>query len=342
VTLRPLTAQAVAELVGGRLVGPGEVALRQVRSLERAEADALAMCVGGRHVPALASSRAGAVLVPEVLEEGPGPRTRIVVADPARAMAIAAGALHPEANDGPAIHPTARIGLGTTIGDESRIDAYAIVGTTCRLGSRVRIGPHVVIADDVTIGDDVRLDAHVIVYGGAVLGDRVYCKAGAVIGGPGFGFVPGSTGHERIPQVGGCILGDDVDVGSHTAIDRGSLDDTVIGRGTKIDNLVQIAHNVRIGSDCLIMAGVGIAGSARIGDRVIIAGQAGVGDHRTIGDDARVAAQSGVSSDVAQGVTVSGFPIKPHREFLRAMAATYRLAPHVQALEALAEEREDA
>lgn len=338
-----LTAQAVADLVGGRLYGHGDLLLRRLRSLERADADALTLCISPRYIEALATSRAGAVLLPEGLRESNGPVTRIVVEDPARALAEVARVLYPVGGGAPSIDPTARVGHGTTIGTTPHIGAYAVIGEQVRLGERVVIGPHVVIEPGVIIGDDVRIDARAVIHRGSVLGHRVWCKAGAVIGGAGFGFASGPEGHRRSPQVGGCILEDDVEVGSSSCVDRGSLDDTVIGMGTKIDNLVHIGHNVRIGSHCLVMMGVGVSGSTRIGDRVVLAGQAGIVGHLTIGDNARIGAQAGVISSVAAGAAVSGYPARPHREFLRAMAALYRLTPHVEALEALvaAEEQDD-
>ncbi|MEP6590745.1 MAG: UDP-3-O-(3-hydroxymyristoyl)glucosamine N-acyltransferase [Gemmatimonadota bacterium] len=337
-----LTAQAVADLVGGRLSGPGDVALRRCRSLETAEPDALAMATGGRWAAALAATHAGAVLVPAALEGGPGPATRIIVRDPARAMVVAAGFLHPEPGLGPHVATTVRFGAGTVPPVDASIGAYVVLGAGVVLGARVRLGAHVVIEDGVVLGDDVRLDAHVVVHHGSRLGDRVWCKAGAVIGGAGFGFVSDAAGHTRVPQVGGCILEDDVQVGSCSCIDRGSLDDTVIGQGSKLDNHVHVGHNVRMGHNCLLMAGVGVSGSTVLGHRVVMAGQSGVAGHLTLGDDVKVGAKSAVISSVEAGMSVSGYPARPHREFLKALAALYRLAPHHDALERLAAERRDA
>ena len=210
-----------------------------------------------------------------------------------------------------------------------------MIGEDAVIGARVRLGPHVVIGDGACLGDDVRLDAQVTVYDGAVLGSRVWCKASVVIGGAGYGFVSDASGHQRVPQVGGCILEDDVEVGSCSCIDRGSLDDTVIGRGTKIDNHVHVAHNVRMGENCLLIAGVDIAGSTQIGNRVVLAGQSGISGHLVLGDDVIVGGKSGVIANVPSGTSVSGYPARPHREFLRAQAALYRLAPYAHALEAL-------
>jgi len=303
----------------------------------------LAICLGPKYLPAMAVTRAGAVLLPEALLDSAGPATRIIVADPAKAVASAARLLHPANITAPQLDPSARIGTGTTFGESPRVGAFAVIGRDVRIGDRVQIGPHVVIEDGVVLGDDVRIDTGAVIHAHAVLGARVWCKARSIIAGEGFGFHSDAAGHRRTPQVGGCILEDDVEIGSGSCVDRGSLDDTVIGRGTKIDNLVHVGHNVRLGEHCLVMAGAGVSGSVIVGDRVILAGQAGIAGHLTIGDGARVGAQAGVISDVAAGASVSGYPARPHREFLRAVAALYRLTPHVDALEALAaaEEQDD-
>lgn len=330
-----LSAQAVAELVGGRLSGPGAAILRRVRSLKQAGAGDLSLCTGSRYAEALAGCHATAVLVPESLVDCPGPPTRIVVSDPARAMALVSRTLHPEPPHAPGIEATARIGHGTSFGEGAEIGAYVVIGANVTIGERVRLSPHVVIGDGTCLGDDVRLDAHVTLYEGVVLGSRVWCKAGSVIGGAGYGFASDASGHRRVPQVGGCILEDDVEIGSCSCVDRGSLDDTVIGRGSKLDNHVHVAHNVHLGSHCLLVAGAAIAGSSHLGNRVVLAGQSGVSGHLTLGDDVKVGGKAAVFANVASGMSVSGYPARPHREFLRALAALYRLAPHVQALEAL-------
>ncbi len=336
-----MTAQAVADLVGGRLSGPGEIILRRVRSLERAEPDALAMCTGGKYAAALSATSAGAVLVTEAFAETPGPATRIVVSDPARAMFVATTAFYPDAVHAPGIAATARIGRNSMLGPGAHVGEFAAIGDNVQIGARARIGSHVVIGDDVTIGDDVRLDAHVTIYADACLGARVWCMASVTIGGPGFGYASDARGHQRIPHVGGCIIGDDVEMGSGCCIDRGSLDDTIIGTGTKLDNLVHIAHNVHLGSNCLVMACAGVAGSTHVGDRVILAGGVGVIDNLEIGDDARIGARSLLISNVPAGAAYSGHPARPHREYLRGVAAVYQLAPHSKTLEAIAKERED-
>lgn len=341
-TSEGLTAQAVADLVGGRLSGAGDLLLRRVRSLERAGPEELGVCSGGRWLAALATTRAGAVLISPDIADAPGPDTRIVVDDPMRAMAQVATALSNGKDPASGIDPTVRLGPGVQLGADCSIGAFSVIGANVTIGTAVEIGPLSVIESDVRIGDLSRLAARVVVHQGCQIGQRVEIKSGAVIGGQGFGFHSSAAGHQRVPQVGGCILEDDVAVGSGSCVDRGSLDDTVVGQGSKIDNLVHVAHNVRIGKHCLIMAGVGIAGSTRVGDGVVLAGQSGLAGHLEVGDGARIGGQAGVISSVPANAAYSGFPARPHREYLRAQAALYRLAAHVDALEALVRRDGDA
>jgi UDP-3-O-[3-hydroxymyristoyl] glucosamine N-acyltransferase len=340
VTAGSLTAQAVADLVGGRLLGDGAVRIHAVRPLDRAGPDALSLAVSSRYAADLGSSRAGAVLVPEELAgAASGSQTRIVVRDPYGALVRVLQALFPREAPSSGIDSTVRIGAGSSIGADVSIGPFVVLGRNVQLGARSRLAQHVSLGDGVVVGEDTIIGPGVVCHSGSRLGNRVVLKAGAVIGGDGFGYVWDGKGHARIPHVGGCILEDEVEVGSHTCIDRGSIDDTVVGRGTKLDNLVQVGHNVRIGERCLIMAGVGIAGSTRIGNDAILAGHVGVTDHLVIGDRARIAAKSAIFGDVPAGASFSGHPARPHRQFLRAQATMYRLAPVVDELERLATEQ---
>src|SRR5690606_23974405 len=209
-----LTAQAVSDLVGGRLLGAGDLLLRRVRSLETAGPEDLAICSGGRWLAALAATRAGAVLVAPEIAAAPGPAARVVIGEPMRALCLIAPSLGGEAASAPGIDPTARIGAGAVLGDGVRIDPYAVIGDGAVIGADSVIKSHVVVEADVRIGTAVRIDPGAVIHRGAVLGDRVYIKSRAVIGGPGFGFASDQNGHQRIPQVGGCILGDDVEIGA--------------------------------------------------------------------------------------------------------------------------------
>ena len=340
-TAPELTAQAVADLVGGRLLGDGGVVVRRVGPLDRSGSDTISFAVSGRYAKELRDTGAGIVLVPEALAAAPsGAAARVVVADSYRALVRVIGALFPAAEPTPGVDPTARLGPGSVLGTDVVIGPCVILGRDVRIGARSRLGEGVSLGDGVVVGDDTRLDARVVCYAGSRVGSRVVVKAGTVIGGDGFGYLPGPQGHLRIPHVGGCIIEDEVEIGSNSCVDRGSVDDTVIGRGTKIDNLVQVGHNVRIGERCLLMAGVGVAGSTRVGDGAILAGHVGITDHLRIGAGARVAAKSAVFGDVEPGISISGHPARPHRQFLRAQAALYRLVPIIDEVEHLVAERE--
>jgi len=267
-----------------------------------------------------------------------GPTTRIIVTDPATALGQAAGAFAPAPPAPTGIDPTARIGPDVAVGSGGWIGPYAVLEQGVRLGARVRVGAAAFLGAGTVVGDDSEIGPHAVCYPGATLGERVVLKAGAVIGGPGFGYLPGPAGHGRVPHAGQCVLENDVEIGSGSCVDRGSFDDTVVGAGTKVDNLVQIGHNVRIGRRCLIMATSGIAGSCHIGDDVTIAGGVGIADHVRVGAGAVIGAKSVVfgPGQIEPGAAVTGYPARPHREFLRAHAALYRLAPLAARLERLA------
>ena len=335
---RSISAGEIAALTGGQLVGPAETTASSIAPLERAGPADLSFLASRRYLPYFQQTRAAIVLCkPEFAAEQGGPRCRVVVRDPHVALLAVIPMLYPEPVWEPGIHPTAVIGRGSTWEEPVAIAPYAVLGSGVRLGKNVRMGAGVVLGDGVQLGDEVLLYPHVVCYGGTRIGHRVIIHAGARLGSDGFGYVPGENGAlpRKIPQVGRCIIGDDVEIGANTTIDRGSVDDTVVGPGTKIDNLVQVGHNVRIGARCLIAACVGIAGSTHVGDDVFLAGQAGIADHVTIGRGARVTVQGGVIGNIPAGATVTGFPARDHREYFRAQAALYRLAKIVNDLEAL-------
>jgi len=335
---RTVTAQEIAALTGGRLVGPGDVRIAAVAPIDRAGPADLSFLASPKYLPYFERSRAAAVLCTEAFANRPGgPATRIVVPEAHTALLAVLPVLYPPAVWQPGVHASAVVGRGTTWTDPVAVGPYVVLGRDVRLGRGVRLGPGCVVGDGVTIGDDVELYPRVTVYGGTTIGHRVIVHAGAVLGSDGFGYVPDRRGAppRKIPQVGRCLIGDDVEIGANTTVDRGSVDDTVIGPGTKIDNLVQIAHNVHVGARCLIAAMVGIAGSTHVGDDVFLAGQVGLADHIRIGSRVRITVQGGAIGDIPDGATVSGYPARPHREFLRAQAALYRLSGIVDDLEAL-------
>lgn len=332
----PLTARALSELVGGRVTGNGDILLRAVGPLAGADGETLSLLSSSRYLPEFRTSSAGAVLLRPADEAEPlGPKLRIVVPDPQRAMADAVDAMFPAPAAPARVDPTARLGAGVRLGDGVQVGAYAWLGAGVTLGTRVSVGPGVVLEDGVSIGEETRLDANVVCYAGTRVGKRCVVKAGAVLGGSGFGYISDRSGHRRIRHVGGCVLEDDVDVGSNSCVDRGSIDDTIIGSGTRIDNVVHVGHNARIGPHCLLMGGVVVAGSVEMGRGVIVAGHAAIAGHLRLGDGSRIGAKSGVITDVPAGTDYTGFPARPHREFLRAQAATYRLSRIADELEAL-------
>lgn len=332
-----LTAGEIAALVGGVLVGDDQTTIAGVAPLDGAGPGDLSFLVTARYLNAFRDSAAGVVLLPpRFRDEAAGPNTRIVVDSPYLALSR----VLPKFDTTPpvpwGVHPTASVGPGSRWSGRLALGARAVIGRDVVLGADCVIGPHCTIGDGVRLGDGCRLDAHAGVEGGARLGHRVVLCAGARVGTPGFGYAESASGHDRIHHVGGCLVGDDVEIGANATVDRGGVADTVIGSGTKIDNLVQVAHNVRVGERCLIMAQVGLAGSTIVEDDAILAGQAGLAGHLTIGRGARVAAQSGVIGDVPPGAVVSGYPARSHRDVLRQAAALKRLTPLVTRLEQLA------
>jgi UDP-3-O-[3-hydroxymyristoyl] glucosamine N-acyltransferase len=331
-----LTAAAIADLVGGAVLGDRDARVRAVAPLDRAESDELSFLASGKYVPLFTRSRAGVVLLSRELAETPGgARARVVVGEPYEAMLRVLPTLYPESSAASGVHPTALLGRGVRLGRDVAIGAYAVLEEGASIGDRTSIGAHCVVGRGVTVGERCDIFPAVTLYGGTRLGARVRVHAGARIGSDGFGYVFHEGAHRKIPHVGRCIVEDDVEIGANTTIDRGSIDDTVIGAGTKIDNLVHVGHNVRIGRLCLLMAQVGISGSVRIGDGVILAGQAGIGGHLTIGDRSRIAGQAGVFGDVPPDETWSGYPARPHRESLRAQAALFRMAAILKRVERL-------
>ncbi|HMN08883.1 MAG TPA: UDP-3-O-(3-hydroxymyristoyl)glucosamine N-acyltransferase [Gemmatimonadaceae bacterium] len=331
-----LTARHVAELVGGEVRGDAEAPVHGVAPIDRATPGQLTFLASAKYAPLLANCSASVALVaPELADTPGGVAARVVVAKPQEAMLRLLPVLFVPPARRPGIDPTARIGRGAVLGEEVTIGPYVVIGEGARIGDRVQLDAHVVVGDGVEIGDDSHLFPHVTTYPGTRLGHRVVAHAGARLGNDGFGFVYTGGVHQKIPHVGRCVIEDDVEIGANTTIDRGSIDDTVIGAGTKIDNLVMIGHNVRVGRLCLIVAQAGISGSTRLGDGCVIGGQVGISGHNQIGDGARIAAQAGVFGDVPAGETWSGYPARPHREALRAQAALFKLAGMVRRLEKL-------
>lgn len=333
-----LTAEEIGSLVGGEVRGDGARRVDSAAPLENASAHALSFVASARYLPYLHATRAGVVLVrQEWADDVPSGSTGVIVGDPHAALRSVLVRLYPSREIHPGIHPTAVIADSASIGERARVDAYAVIEEECQVGDGVSIGAHSVIGRGCQIGSDVTIHPHVTLYEGVVVGDRSILHSGARIGKPGFGYVWSDGGHQKVPQVGGCRIDEDVEVGTNVTIDRGSIGDTVVGAGSKIDNLVHLGHNVQLGRNVLLIAQVGISGSSTVGDGAVLAGQVGVAGHLEIGSGARVGAQAGVTSDVPSGETYSGYPARPHREALRAQAATFKLPEMMRRLKKLEE-----
>ncbi|WP_428031699.1 UDP-3-O-(3-hydroxymyristoyl)glucosamine N-acyltransferase [Ancylobacter sp.] len=316
------------------------VRLRGGASLETAEPWQVAYMDHVRHAESLRATLAGACIVTQrFVDMVPSGTVAIVVRDPRMAYARLLARLHPEAlRPEPVlaraggssqcwVHPSAHIGAGVVIGAGAVIDPGVVVGERVTIGSGSVLGPHVVLGAGVTIGADCSLGASVTITH-CTLGDRTIVHPGVRIGQDGFGYAMSASGHVKVPQLGRVVIGSDVEIGANTTVDRGSGRDTVIGDGTKIDNLVQLAHNVRIGRHCVIAAQVGIAGSTVLEDYVAVGGQSAIAGHLRIGQGAQLAAASRVMRDVPAGERWGGMPAKRLREWFREQATLSKLAKH--------------
>ena len=299
----------LAQLLEATLDAHPERVVTGVASLASAGPDDLAYVGDRGHLEPARASRAGAFIAPPDVTGLPAPVLRC--REPRRALAAALRLFHPTVEAMPGIDGSARVAPGARVDSTASVGALAVVEAGASIGPRVRIGPLVWIGPDVTIGEDSVLFPHVAVYGGCRVGRRVIVHAGVVIGADGFGFVPGAGGPVKIPQVGIVVVEDDVEIGANSTIDRATLGETVIGRGTKLDNLVHIGHNVEVGERCLMAAQGGVSGSSRIGNDVIMGGQVGLADHVHIGDSAMLAGGTSVMRDVPARQRVAGRWARP-------------------------------
>ena len=329
----------IAAKVGGELIGDGEVEIKGVASLQEAKEGDLTFVTREKYLPLLKKCRASAVILPRMWEGIEIPA--ILVRDPMLAVARLLELFYPRAHEPLGVSEGAWVSHSAKLGKDVSIYPLVYVGDEAVIGDRVVLYPGVYVGKGVRIGEESVLYPNVVVYEGSVIGKRVILHAGTVIGSDGFGFVKDGEVNVKIPQIGGVEIGDDVELGANCCVDRATFGKTVIGRGVKVDNLVQIAHNVTIGENTIIVAQVGISGSTRVGKNVILAGQAGLVDHITIGDNVMVAAQAGVTKDVPPGEVVSGSPHFPHRHFLRIVALWEKLPEMKKRLDVLAQKVEE-
>jgi len=323
----------LARLARAEVSGSGGVEIRAVTDLAHAHPEALVMVADLRRLPDAEASPAGALLVSSAAPSVGKPALRAANVRASFARALAAFAPPRWAGDG--VHPTAVVAPDAQMGQKVAVGPHAVVEAGVVVGDRTTILAGVTVGPRVRIGADCLFYPAVTIYPDTVLGDRVVVHSGTVIGSDGFGYATEDGTHLKIPHIGRVVIEDDVEIGANVTVDRATLGETRIGRGTKIDNLVQIAHNVSIGEHAILIAQVGISGSVTIGAGAILAGQSGATDHVTIGAGARVIGQSGVSKDIPPGATVSGTFARDHREELRIQAMVRRLPELLARLEAL-------
>ena len=313
----------IANAVNGRLQGDAEKEIGNVAPFFTASDTDIVFAGGKKFLGRLKETKAGAVIVPNYFQ---GDRENLIFVDhPHIAFNQVVRLFYPEETRADRISERAVIGKDFQCGEDVTVGPQVAIGDHVRLGNRVTVKPGVVIGDHVTIGDDVMLYPHVTILDGCVIGSQVIVHAGTVIGSDGFGFVPHEDKYHKIPHVGVVRIGDDVEIGALNAIDRGTIDDTVIKNGVRTDNLVHIAHNVSVGEKSVLVAQVGIAGSTTIGNHVVLAGQTGVVGHITIGDHTIVGPKSGILKSTPGGEIISGIPTMPHKDWLKSCSITARL-----------------
>ena len=329
----PFTASEIAKHVGGEVVGDKTAILKNFAPAENAQADDLTFAENEAYFARAEQSAATAIIVGKGIKSSK--KILIRVPDARIAFAKAMALFFPEQKFAAGIHPT------SVIAPSAQVDASAHIGPHCVVGERVRIGARTVlqggnfVGDDSKLGNDVNLFPGVTIYPRTEIGQRVRIHANTVIGSDGFGYVQDGGIHRKVTQIGNVLIGDDVEIGAGVTVDRGALGPTTIGKGTKIDNLVQIAHNVEIGEGSLIVAQVGISGSSKLGKYVVLAGQVGIAGHLKIGNQVTVAAKAGVMSDIPDGGKWMGIPACPDKQAKRQMIALQLLPELIKRVAAL-------
>lgn len=324
----PYTLGALAELTGATLSDAATAGktVVDVAPLADATPDTLSFLDNKKYTDVFKTTKAGACFVrPELAAQAPAGTACLMHDNPYKAYALAAQAFYPADEVTAFLAPSAVVDATAVIGDNCYIDHGAVIGKNVKIGPNSRIGPHAVICDGVEIGEGADIGARVYLTH-SIIGNHVRIHPGAVIGSPGFGFAIDPAGFISVPQLGRVLIEDHVDIGANTTIDRGAGPDTVIGKGTRIDNLVQLGHNVRLGKQCIIVSQTGISGSTQLGDYVMTGGQSGFAGHLKIGSGAKIGAQSGIMRDVPPKGEVMGSPAVPARQFMRQTAIWSRIS----------------
>lgn len=328
-----LTVAEIGREIGARVEGDGNVAIRGCAGLEEAGPGEISFLADPKGFGRARESRAGALILPEGTEGLDRPVLR--VANPRLAFAQVLALFAPEPAHPQGRHPTAVVHPDAELAEDVALGPYVVVEAGAEIGPGVRLYAGVYIGARAVVGEGTVIYPNVVVREDVRIGRRCTIHAGAVIGADGFGYVTVDGWHQKVPQIGTVEIGDDVEIGALTAIDRATCGATRIGRGTKIDNLVMVAHNVQVGEACLVAGLSGLAGSARLGDRVVMAGQAALADHAEVGNGAVLAARTGVFGKAPGNMVLSGFPARPHGEAMRIMAATQRLPELVKTVREL-------
>jgi UDP-3-O-[3-hydroxymyristoyl] glucosamine N-acyltransferase len=317
------TLKELAEYLGGIVRGDETCRVNGLAPLESAGPDKITFLANPKYAAKVAETGAGAVLMaPGAENHG---RNVIEVANPYLAFAKLLTLFYVQPHAPRGVLPEACVGSNPVLGEDISIYPGAVIGDNCAIGDRSVIYPGAVIYDGVTIGSDTVIHANAVIRERCRIGSRCVIQPGAVIGSDGFGYAPDGRAYYRIPQIGIVVLEDDVEIGANTTIDRAALDVTLIRRGAKIDNLVQVAHNCQIGEDCAIASQVGISGSTKVGNHVTLGGQVGIAGHLTIGDNVMVGAKTGIPNSLAANAGYSGIPVQPHKSWLRSMAVVSNL-----------------
>jgi len=317
----------IAKKINGRVKGDPSVVISGVAGLEEAKEGDISFLANPKYLSCLFTTKATAIIIGQKNGAVPEEKNYLVVENPYLTFLRTVELFHPaERTFTPGVHPLSAVDPSVTLGERVYIGPFVVVGADASIGDDVVLQARSYVGANSKIGQGTRLMPGAIVLDNVTVGKRCLLQSGCVLGGDGFGFVCDKKGQQRkIPQVSGLVIGDDVEVGANTTIDRGTLAPTRIGNGVKFDNLVHIAHNVEIGDNTLVVAQVGVSGSTKIGSSVILAGQAGLGGHITVGDGAKIGAQAGVTKSVPAGVEASGYPARPHIEALRVQASLSRL-----------------
>ena len=316
------TLREIADLINGVLLGDGDIEISGVTNIEDATATDITFAVAP-HLDKGLLCAAAAVIIPNTVTEFAKPA--ILVENPRIAFVSLLQLFTPRIAVEPGIHATAVVGKDVSIGENVSIMAYAVLGDKVKIGDNTIVYPFTYLGNQVTIGNDSLIYSNVTVGDNCYIGNQVIIHSGAVLGSDGFGYITTDGHHQKVPQVGNVVIEDDVEIGANVAIDRATTGSTLVKCGTKIDNLVHLAHNVEIGESCFLVAQTGIAGSVKVGNRVTFAGQSGSAGHLTIGDNCVFAAKSGIISDVAAGSFYAGFPAGPHKEWLRSQAGIHKM-----------------